>query len=112
MADLIVVEDDGAVRELVTHVLERAGHAVRAASDAATLHRLLSVRPPDLVVLDLTLPDGDGLSLARDLRGRGGDLGIVVLSALGEAMDRVAGLGRGRRLPGQAIRVRRASGPG
>ena len=92
MADLIVVEDDGAVRELVTHVLERAGHAVRAAPDAATLHRLLSVRPPDLVVLDLTLPDGDGLSLARDLRGRGGDLGIVVLSALGEAMDRVAGL--------------------
>src|SRR4051795_3642444 len=92
LADLIVVEDDGAVRELVTHVLERAGHAVRAAPDAATLHRLLSVRPPDLVVLDLTLPDGDGLSLARDLRGRGGDLGIVVLSALGEAMDRVAGL--------------------
>ncbi len=92
MADVIVVEDDPAVRDLVTHVLEKAGHAVRPAGDGAELRRLLAGRPTDLVVLDLTLPDEDGLSLARYLQSTRAHPGIVVLSALGEPMDRVAGL--------------------
>lgn len=93
MADLIVVEDDPLVRELVCHVLEQAGHVVRAASSGGELRSFLGARAPDLVVLDLTLPDGDGLSLARELRaGSAAEVGIVVLSALAEAMDRIAGL--------------------
>lgn len=92
MADLIVVEDDALVRDLVVHVLEKAGHKVRPAGDGAGLRRLLAAKAPDLVVLDVTLPDEDGLSLARHLRATEADPGIVVLSALGESMDRVAGL--------------------
>ncbi|MFO1069482.1 MAG: response regulator transcription factor [Geminicoccaceae bacterium] len=95
MAGLIVVEDDPLVRELVTHVLVRAGHDVRAAPDGAALKQLAAARRPDLVILDLTLPDDDGLSLARWLRGSEPQPGIVMLTALGQPMDRVLGLEAG-----------------
>lgn len=92
MADLVVVEDDPLVQELVAHVLGKAGHRVRTADDGAAFRRLLATKPADLVVLDLTLPDEDGLSLARFLRGSLADCGIVMLTALGEPVDRIAGL--------------------
>lgn len=95
MAELIVVEDDPLVRDLVAHVLGRAGHRVRLAVDGAALRATFAARAADLVVLDLTLPDADGLDLARWLRSDGGGPGIVVLTALGEAIDRVAGLEAG-----------------
>lgn len=93
LADLIVVEDDPLVRDLVCHVLAKAGHGVRAATDGAGLRHQLAARRADLVVLDLGLPDGDGLSLARELRAdAAAQTGIIVLSALAEPMDRIAGL--------------------
>ena len=95
MAGVIVVEDDPLVRELVMHVLARAGHEVRGAEDGAALKRLAGARRPDLVVLDLNLPDDDGLGLARWLREGDSQPGIVMLTALGQQMDRVVGLEAG-----------------
>lgn len=95
MANLLVVEDDAAVRGLLVRVLGRAGHAVREAATVARLRDSLAVAVADLVVLDVTLPDGDGLSLARELSSLGDGPGILLLSALGDSADRIAGLEAG-----------------
>ena len=95
MAELIAVEDDRQVRSLVVQVLSRAGHQVREASSGAVLRQLLDERAADLVVLDVTLPDEDGLALTRHLRGRSDQPGILLLSGHRDATDRVAGLEAG-----------------
>lgn len=95
MADLIAVDDDPPIRSLLAEVLKRAGHQVRTAADATALRALFGERAADLVVLDLTLPDEDGLTAARWLRASGSEPGILILSALGEPIDRVAGLEAG-----------------
>lgn len=95
MADLIAVDDDEVVLGLVVHVLSRAGHKVRAAEDGAALRRLFAERPADLVILDMTLPDEDGLALTRWLRAADAEAGIVFLTGLSDAIDQVAGLEAG-----------------
>ncbi|MFO1035816.1 MAG: response regulator transcription factor [Geminicoccaceae bacterium] len=95
MAELIVVEDDLDVREMVSAVLEQAGHKVREVGSAAELRLELERAPADLVVLDVTLPKEDGLSVARELGARAAGPGVLVLSGLGESADRVAGLEAG-----------------
>ena len=62
------------------------------AGSLAELHQALSVHAADLIVLDLNLPDGDGLSLCRELRAEGNDVRIIMVSARGSAIDRVLGL--------------------
>lgn len=95
MADLIVVDDDPPVRMLLLQVLARGGHELREAGSVAELRRQLALAPADLIVLDVTLPDGDGLALARELRARPDGPGVLLLSGLGEAVDRIAGLEAG-----------------
>jgi two-component system response regulator PrrA len=65
-------------------------------------------RPPEVIVLDVTMPVLDGIGVVRRLRDAGHDLPICILSARDEVTDRVAAAGRCRRLPGQAVRDRRA----
>lgn len=91
---VIVIEDDPQIRRFVVTALESDGcHAF----EADTLKRGLieaGTRKPDLVVLDLGLPDGDGVDLIRDLRGWS-DIPVIVLSArVGEA-DKIAALDAG-----------------
>jgi DNA-binding response OmpR family regulator len=88
---ILVVEDEPGIARLVQDYLERAGFAVARASSAGDALDLARRRDPALVVLDLGLPDLDGLDLARELR-RTGDVPIVMLTARGEESDRVAGL--------------------
>jgi DNA-binding response OmpR family regulator len=91
MKTILVVEDERAIARLVRDYLERAGFRVLLAGDGATALAETRASRPDLIVLDLGLPDRDGLDVARDIRGFSGTP-IIVLTARGEETDRVVGL--------------------
>lgn len=88
---ILVVDDDAALRSLLTRYLTENGYAVDAVADGKAMRSALAEQRPDLVILDLMLPGEDGFSLARRLRGEG-DIPIVMLSARGEDVDRIVGL--------------------
>jgi two-component system response regulator ResD len=91
LATVLVVDDDPTVAEVVITYLERAGlRAVHAANGATALAAFES-EAPDLVVLDLMLPDLDGLEVCRRLRVTS-DVPVIMLTALGGEVDRVLGL--------------------
>lgn len=94
---ILLVEDHPACAKLTRRVLEHEGYAVIVVENAAEAVRQLEFAPPDVVVLDLKLPDRDGLSLVRDLRAdaRTRDLPIVALTALCMTADRQRGLDAG-----------------
>ena len=88
---MLVVDDDPTVAEVVVTYLERAGlHAVHA-EDGASALSAFAAASPDLVVLDLMLPDLDGLEVCRRLRATS-DVPVIMLTALGDEVDRVLGL--------------------
>src|SRR5688572_11369455 len=94
---VLVVEDDRELRELVRRYLERAGYAVYTSGSGAEALSLLTIGGVDLVVLDLGLPDVDGMEVlaaahpARD----GREVPVVVLTARSAVEDRIDGLRRG-----------------
>ena len=88
---ILVVYDDQALRELLISYLATSGFVVDAAADGVQMHECMARAMPDAIVLDLTLPGDDGLSLARELR-KTSDIPILMLSARGEEIDRVVGL--------------------
>ncbi|HEX6138885.1 MAG TPA: response regulator transcription factor [Candidatus Limnocylindria bacterium] len=90
-ARLLLVEDDPQTRHAVARGLEARGHAVEEAEDGAAALRRWEARRPDLVLLDLGLPDTDGLSIVRRLR-RESTVPILVLSARDRERDRVEAL--------------------
>jgi DNA-binding response OmpR family regulator len=88
---VLLVEDDARLAEMVSEYLGGAGFDIsRVASGAAALERL-GRQPYDALVLDLTLPDIDGLEVCRRLRAKW-DTPVLMLTARGEPMDRVVGL--------------------
>jgi two-component system phosphate regulon response regulator OmpR len=91
-ATVVVVDDEADLREAVVAYLTRQGFSVRGAANAPELRAHLGDAPADLVVLDIAMPGEDGLSVARWLRARGDDVGIVMLTAAAEVVDRVVGL--------------------
>ncbi|MBQ6704462.1 MAG: response regulator transcription factor [Opitutales bacterium] len=94
---LIYVEDNATIRERVAEVLRTNGFSVEEAATAADAQRVFSEENFDLVLLDILLPDGNGLELLRELRrGKNADVPVIILSALGEEIDeRVSGLEAG-----------------
>jgi DNA-binding response OmpR family regulator len=89
---ILVVDDDDTVAEVVVAYLARAGHHVVRAADGAGALRAARAEPGvDLVVLDVMLPDLDGIEVCRRLR-RDGDVPVVMLTALGGELDRILGL--------------------
>ncbi|MCL7456912.1 response regulator transcription factor [Micromonospora echinofusca] len=86
---ILLVEDDRRVAAALSAALTRRGYEVE---HAATVAAALCAAPCDLVLLDLTLPDGDGTDLCRELRRRSSQLGIIAVTARGEERDRVLGL--------------------
>jgi DNA-binding response OmpR family regulator len=92
---LLLVEDDGALVAAVTRGLRGAGFAVDAVGTAADCLRLLGLGEYDVLVLDLGLPDADGLALLQRLRDRELATPVLVLGARGEITERVAGLDAG-----------------
>jgi two-component system, OmpR family, response regulator RegX3 len=88
---ILLVEDEASISEPLAAALERAGFAVTtAATAAAGLDAFRNARP-DLVLLDVMLPDGDGKDVLREIRGSS-RTPVVMLTARGEEMDRVLGL--------------------
>jgi DNA-binding response OmpR family regulator len=89
---VLVVDDDRTVSDVVRRYLERAGYQVTQAGDGAAALAEVARDQPDLVVLDLMLPQIDGLEVCRRLRADPHGVPIVMLTALGEEADRVLGL--------------------
>src|SRR5271155_2758951 len=90
-ATVLLVEDERKLRELVRSYLERAGLAVLSTSSGAEAITLAASASPDLVVLDLGLPDVPGETVARELRAAG-SVPILMLTAKAGEEDRIAGL--------------------
>src|SRR6516164_536965 len=90
-ATVLLVEDERKLRELVRSYLERAGLAVLSTSSGAEAITLASGAAPDLVILDLGLPDVPGETVARELRATG-SVPILMLTAKAGEEDRIAGL--------------------
>lgn len=92
---LLVVEDDRRVAEGLVCGFTEAGFAVRAAASIKAAREAVAASMPLLVVLDLGLPDGNGLSFLRELRRFGASLPVIVLTARDSVEDRVEGLDEG-----------------
>src|SRR5271157_427720 len=91
---ILVVDDDAKIVRLVRTYLEREGFRVVEASDGRSALAAIALEAPALVVLDLMLPEVDGLSIVRAVR-RTDRMPIVMLSARGSTADRIAGLAEG-----------------
>src|SRR5512134_1688389 len=91
---ILVVEDEASIAEVVSLYLKRAGYSAQIASDGRQAMTFFERRKPDLVILDLMLPEVDGLSLTRWLRERS-NVPIIMLTARREEIDRIAGLEMG-----------------
>ena len=89
---MLVVDDDDTVARVVATYLARAGHATQRLGDGRLALEAIHSAPPDLVVLDLMLPGIDGLEVCRVVRRHRPALPIVMLTALAEPEDRIAGL--------------------
>ena len=94
MARLLVVDDDHTVREVVVSYLRAAGHDVVDVGHGQAALEGMRGRAADLVVLDLMLPDIDGLEVCRRLREHS-NVPVIMLTALTQEMDRVVGLEHG-----------------
>ena len=88
---ILLVEDEGTIAETLAESLGRDGFEAEVAATLADAREAIRREPPDLVLLDVMLPDGDGRDLAREIR-QGSDVPIVLLTARGEEIDRVLGL--------------------
>ncbi len=95
MPAVLVVEDDPETLEMLCEVLREAGHVVEAATDLASARRSTATTDHGLIVLDWMLPDGDGISLCRELRQSGRQTPVLMLTARGDVSDRVTGLEAG-----------------
>ncbi len=91
MPKILIADDDAHLREVVRYALERAGHSVIEAADGAQALRAFASHAPDLIVLDILMPEDDGLSVCRDIRARS-KVPIIFLSSRDEELDRVLGL--------------------
>ena len=91
---ILIVEDEPSIAEVVSIYLQRAGFQTRHAADGKTAMTLAEEKIPDLAIIDIMLPEIDGLSLTRWLRNRS-NLPIILLTARREEADRIAGLEMG-----------------
>jgi DNA-binding response OmpR family regulator len=98
MSNLLMIEDDVRLAGMVSDYLGATGFVVSHACDAQTGLRQLQSQKVDLVILDLMLPDMDGLQVCQRIRALPGTLGqvpVVMLTAKGDPMDRIIGLEMG-----------------
>jgi DNA-binding response OmpR family regulator len=88
---IIIVDDEAPAREMVGDYLKMHGFAVTLCDGGKSLRSAIETGPADLVVLDLNMPEEDGLSIIRDLKGRT-NIPVIMLTATASPIDRVVGL--------------------
>jgi two-component system, OmpR family, response regulator len=119
---IIVVDDEAPAREMVGDYLKMHGFAVTLCDGGKSLRKEIESGMPDLIVLDLNMPEEDGLSIVRDLKSRS-NVPVIMLTATASPIDRVVGLELGaddylakpcelRELMARVRSVLRRSGPG
>lgn len=97
MQMIYCVEDDDRIRELISYAVKTSGFEVKEFSDAAGFEKELAVKLPSLVLLDIMLPDKDGIAILNDLRNNQTTkyLPVILLTAKNGEMDKVKGLNLG-----------------
>ena len=95
---LLVVEDESLLRQQLKMGLERAGYVVDDAADGRTGLFQATEHDYDAAIIDLGLPQLDGISVIRKLREAGKRYPVLILTARGDWQDKVAGLGKSKRL--------------
>lgn len=94
-AKLLVVDDEPSLQDIVATSMRFLGYDVSVASTGREAVRVAGEVRPDLIILDIMLPDFDGLEVMRRVRAEGQDCGVVFLSALDTPKDKIAGLTAG-----------------
>lgn len=89
---ILVVDDDPEIRKLLGRYMDGQGFRVSLAADRREFETRMATGRIDLVVLDVMLPDGSGLDICRELRGRRPEVPVILLTALKEDVDRIIGL--------------------
>jgi len=92
---LLMIEDDTRLAGMVGEYLRQSGYGFTHAADAATGLDALQTTPPELVILDLMLPDMDGLEVCRRIKAASPAIAVLMLTAKGDPMDRIVGLEMG-----------------
>jgi DNA-binding response OmpR family regulator len=90
--EVLAIDDDAELLQMLGELLAREGMRLHSAADGSTGLAVLERVKPDVLVLDLMLPDANGLDLCRRLRAAGHDLPLLMLTARGDPIDRVLGL--------------------
>jgi DNA-binding response OmpR family regulator len=92
---ILIVDDDARLRELLLRYLSEQGFEVKAVGDGKMMDKALMLKRYHLLVLDLMLPDEDGLTILRRLRNANENVPVVLLTAKGDEIDRIIGLEMG-----------------
>jgi len=91
-ATILIVDDEPDLREVLEEYFVGQGYRVLTAANAIAARAVAAGQPVDVALLDITMPGEDGLSLARHLRERYGNLAIIMLTSAGTVVDRIVGL--------------------
>jgi len=92
---ILIIEDEATMAEVVGRYMQREGYSVRHVADGARAMAAVDSFHPDLIVLDVMLPNRDGLEICRELRATHGGTPVIMLTARGEETDKILGLGLG-----------------
>ena len=95
MAKILIVDDEPRIRELIEEHLEHEGYQCTQASDGAAALAAVAAGGIDLVILDVMMPFMDGMTCLKEMRLRGMDVPVIILTARGEEYDKLEGLGAG-----------------
>lgn len=87
-----MIDDDLRIRALLEEYLRAEGYEVRTLGSGACVEEQLAIHRADVIILDIMLPQEDGLTVCRRLRGRGIQIPIIMLTAKGEPIERIVGL--------------------
>jgi two-component system response regulator MprA len=94
-AHILAVDDDPPITDLLRRILAYEGYSVAIATTGSAAFARVLERPPDLIILDVMLPEIDGLEIARRLRASGDNVPVLMLTARDTVVDRVNGLEAG-----------------